>query len=81
MSTKLSKLLTEILPEMSDIDYTALKATVSESNGEISCSVDETNRLRALLGLRPLKVDSSGGKSKEQESVDNFKRTKEEEER
>ena len=33
-------------------------ATVSEANGEISCSVEETNRIRAALGLKPL---STGG--------------------
>jgi len=31
---------------------------VTESNGEISCSVDDTNKLRALLGLKPLRVSS-----------------------
>ena len=42
------------------------RAVVSESNGEISCSVEETNRLRASLGLRPLDVgDSSAAKPKE----------------
>jgi U4/U6.U5 tri-snRNP-associated protein 1 len=29
---------------------------VTESNGEISCSVEESNRIRAELGLRPLDV-------------------------
>ena len=28
------------------------RAHVTESNGEVSCSVEETNRIRALLGLR-----------------------------
>eukprot|EP00750_Incisomonas_marina_P012032 INCI16506.1.p1 GENE.INCI16506.1~~INCI16506.1.p1 ORF type:complete len:758 (+),score=210.63 INCI16506.1:346-2619(+) len=32
------------------------KAMVTESNGEISCSVEETNRIRALLGMKPLNV-------------------------
>jgi hypothetical protein len=45
-----------------------VKAAVTEENGEISCSVEETNRIRALLGLKPLAV-----KSKDQQSVDNFK--------
>ena len=27
---------------------------VKEKNGEVSASVDETNRVRALLGLKPL---------------------------
>ncbi len=31
---------------------------VTESNGEISCSVEDTNKLRALLGLKPLRVSS-----------------------
>lgn len=33
------------------------RAQVSESNGEVSCSVEETNRVRALLGLRPLDLE------------------------
>jgi hypothetical protein len=33
-----------------------LKANVTESGNEISCSIDETNRLRAQLVLRPLQV-------------------------
>lgn len=28
---------------------------VSQSNGEISATVEETNRVRAMLGLKPLK--------------------------
>ncbi len=31
------------------------QAQVSEVNGEISCSIEETNRLRKLLGLKPLR--------------------------
>ena len=41
------------------------RAVVSESNGEISGSVEETNRIRASLGLRPLDVGDSGAKPKE----------------
>jgi U4/U6.U5 tri-snRNP-associated protein 1 len=41
------------------------RAMVSESNGEISCSIEETNRIRASLGLRPLDVGDSGVKPKE----------------
>jgi U4/U6.U5 tri-snRNP-associated protein 1 len=40
------------------------KAVVTESNGEISCSVEETNRIRALLGLKPLRgvgANNGGG--------------------
>ena len=54
----------------------AIKAEVTESNGEISCTVEETNRLRALLGLRPLDVDKS---SKDKQAVDNFRSKREEE--
>lgn len=31
-------------------------ANTSEENGEISCSIEETNRIRAQLGLKPLRV-------------------------
>ena len=57
-----------------DEEEPTVKASVTESNGEISCSIEETNRIRALLGLKPLKVDS---KSKEQISVQNFQNQKE----
>ena len=41
---------------MSDIP----RAKVTESaDGEISCSIEETNRIRAALGLRPLDISSS----------------------
>mmetsp|Transcript_21659 Transcript_21659/g.42535 ORF Transcript_21659/g.42535 Transcript_21659/m.42535 type:complete len:692 (+) Transcript_21659:106-2181(+) len=33
-----------------------IKAVVSESNGEISCTIEETNRVRIALGLTPLRV-------------------------
>ncbi len=53
-----------------------VKAVVTESSsGEISCSIEETNRIRALLGLKPLSV----GPSKETQAVQNFKRQKQEE--
>jgi hypothetical protein len=42
---------------------------VSEDNGEISCSVEETNRIRALLGLKPLNDQRV---NKEQIAVKNF---------
>jgi len=35
------------------------KAMVTESNGEISCSIEETNRIRKQLGLRPLDVEEA----------------------
>ena len=37
------------------------KMMVSDKNGEVSASVEETNRVRALLGLKPLQVKGGGG--------------------
>jgi U4/U6.U5 tri-snRNP-associated protein 1 len=51
-----------------------IKAVVSESNGEISCSVEETNRIRALLGLKPLRIDKPNA---EAQAVKNFNDQKE----
>lgn len=39
-----------------------LRATVTSRNGEITCSVEETNRVRAALGLRPLRTETSAAK-------------------
>jgi len=47
-----------------------IKANTTENNGEISCSIEETNRIRLALGLKPLITTTKG---KEQEAVDNFK--------
>jgi len=47
-----------------------VKATVSETNGEISCSIEETNRIRIALGLKPLNFEKP---NKEREAVDNFR--------
>lgn len=57
-----------------------IKAQVSESNGEISCSLEETNRIRAALGLKPLNLNKP---NKEKEAVDNLqaKRALEEKEK
>jgi U4/U6.U5 tri-snRNP-associated protein 1 len=52
-----------------------VKAIVSEDNGEISCSIDETNRIRALIGLKPLN-DSS---NKDKEALQNFRNKQESE--
>lgn len=46
------------------------KAAVTEANGEISCSIEESNRIRAMLGLKPLVVKKL---SQEAEAVSNFK--------
>jgi len=40
-----------------DFENLRTQVNVTESNGEISCSVDDTNKLRAMLGLKPLKTD------------------------
>jgi hypothetical protein len=55
-----------------------IKAMVTDENGEISCSVDETNRIRALLGLRPLNNEKG---SNEREAVQNFHASREKERR
>jgi HIND motif len=55
-----------------------IKAMVTDENGEISCSVDETNRIRALLGLRPLNNEKG---SNEREAVQNFYASREKERR
>ena len=44
------------------------KMEVSDSGGEISASVEETNRIRAQLGLKPLADGGSAGPSKEAEA-------------
>ena len=38
----------------------AVAMQTSDANGEISATVDETNRVRAELGLKPLAADASG---------------------
>jgi hypothetical protein len=40
--------------------------------GEIELSIEETNRVRLELGLKPLKVETKEVPSKEQAQVDNF---------
>lgn len=42
------------------VDY---KPAVNESGGEVSMSIDETNRMRIALGLKPLKLDGGSKKS------------------
>lgn len=54
-----------------------LMATTSEDNGEISCTVEETNRIRALLGLKPL--NTAKRLDGEKVAVDNFRQKKEKE--
>ena len=54
------------------------KAITTESNGEVSCSVEETNRIRALLGMKPLNV--AVPLSKEEQSAQRNKEQEEKEE-
>jgi U4/U6.U5 tri-snRNP-associated protein 1 len=49
-------------------DVVIPQAVVSSSGNEISCSIEETNRVRALLGLKPLRQDAP--KKKEVVHVD-----------
>ncbi len=39
-----------------DEDENLIRAVVTESNGEISCSIEESNRVRSLLGIKPLRI-------------------------
>lgn len=55
-----------------------IKAMVTDNDGEISCSVEETNRIRALLGLRPLNMDKGDN---EKEAVKNFRLNREREQK
>lgn len=65
------------MSKSSDVS-TGIKAMVTDENGEISCSVDETNRIRALLGLRPLNNEKG---SNEREAVQNFHANRDKERR
>ena len=50
-----------------------IKAVVTENNGEISCSVEETNRIRKLLGLKPLVLNTDKPEENdESKAVSNF---------
>ena len=49
----------------------AVEMAVTDAGGEISASVEETNRVRASLGLAPLKEGNDGGPSKEAEAKAN----------
>jgi len=43
--------------EEGNIDYIPKAKVTVSGNGDLSCSIDETNRIRAMLGLRPLDID------------------------
>jgi U4/U6.U5 tri-snRNP-associated protein 1 len=50
------------MPEIDDLNE-------GEATEEVSLSIEETNKLRAKLGLRPLKIDAD---DKEKTAEDNF---------
>ncbi|RLN81036.1 hypothetical protein BBJ28_00007287 [Nothophytophthora sp. Chile5] len=56
-----------------DASASSAKAKTEDKNGEVSMSVEETNRLRAQLGLKPLSV----GPSKSEAAVVNRQKTSE----
>lgn len=56
------------------VEKNVIKAVVSEENGEISCSVEETNRIRKLLGLKPLVLEKQ---KDEATAVNNYNEKKE----
>ena len=58
---KMKEVVLEVIRE---IDKNLEKC--KEEGGEISCSVEETNRIRAQLGLPPLEIDDT----KEEKQVD-----------
>ncbi|CAM9456184.1 unnamed protein product, partial [Choristocarpus tenellus] len=62
--------ITELPPPVvspSQVDIERIKPNVAESQGEISMSVEETNRVRLMLGLKPLNVGGSNSKPTQEE--------------
>ena len=57
----------------------SIKALVTESDGEISCSIEETNRIRALLGMKALVLNGDDTQSRDYQAVQNLKMKNEEE--
>eukprot|EP00752_Nemacystus_decipiens_P009481 g8477.t1 len=64
------------------VDVEKIKPNTEENKGEISMSVEETNRVRAMLGLKPLNVGggASGKPTEEEIAVENMRLKREEEE-
>jgi U4/U6.U5 tri-snRNP-associated protein 1 len=60
-------------PSTTPADGGAVKANTVEKNGEISMSIEETNRVRAALGLKPLSL----GPKKKDANVVNLQKTSE----
>lgn len=61
------------------IDPEKIKPSVEENKGEISMTVEETNRVRAMLGLKPLNVGGAGKPTQEQVAVENMRQKREDE--
>lgn len=57
-----------------EIDPKSMKVIVTDIDGEISCSVEETNRIRSLLGLKPLKLDKPTNETDAMDNYNNVKR-------
>eukprot|EP00903_Cladosiphon_okamuranus_P006629 g6474.t1 len=64
------------------VDVEKIKPNTEENKGEISMSVEETNRVRAMLGLKPLNIGggASGKPTEEEIAVENMRLKREEEE-
>eukprot|EP00741_Cyanophora_paradoxa_P001234 tig00000471_g1191.t1 len=64
-----TRALTEANPWVDDDEggEFEIRAEVSNAAGEVSCSIEETNRIRALLGLKPLKLDNEEEEKKKRE--------------
>jgi len=45
------------LIEEGNVNYIPKAKVTVSGGGDISCSIDETNRIRAMYGMRPLDVD------------------------
>ena len=63
----------QVQPDDDDQGDGEIKANVTESGDTISCSVEETNRIRVQLGLRPLDTGPNKASSATTQAVQNFK--------
>jgi len=55
-------------------DLSSIPSGTTNTNGEIEISVEETNKIRASLGLKPLKVAMEDTKEKEEQDKDKLKK-------
>ena len=60
--------------------YTGPRTKVTETDGEVSASIEETNRVRALLGMKPLNVvsrsDKDAARQKRERDAEEAERSK-----